>query len=582
MSQLRVGSILALGLILAFSGTNMAQDPPRPDPTPGGEAGAERRNPRGGPGGGPMSGPKQKILKDFDADKNGRLNAEERTKARARLKEDRASSGRRAGGGPGMGPRRGGRGPGGDRAGETPKPGPKVDPESVAKHPQKPLFDRSVVRTVFLDFETEEWESELEDFYHTDVEVPAKLRIDDTMVEAVGVRFRGASSFFTVGNGSKRSLNISIDAFESKQRVLGAKTLNLLNSHTDPSFLHTVLFLEIARNFIPAPKANFVRLVINGHSWGLYISAQQFNNDFLKEHFGTKDGARWKVQGSPRGGAGLTDLGDDIEAYKKRYTAASDVSDDQWKALAKLCQTLSRTPVEGLPAAIEPMLDVEAALRFLALDVIFVNGDGYWTRASDFGIYLDPKGKFHFIPHDANETFQARGGFGPGGPTGGPPGLPPDAQGEGERPRPEGSPEDPPPGPGEGSPRRGQRGRPGEGGASGYELDPMVGMKDEGKPLRSKLLAVPEYRKRYLEIVGTLANEWLDWAKLEPVIAHYRNLIDPEIEADTRKLSSLAAFREAVSAESTPPEPGQRPTASLKTFLDRRRAFLLAYLAKKN
>ena len=34
-----------------------------------------------------------------------------------------------------------------------------------------------------------------------------------------------------------------------------------------------------------------------------------------------------------------------------------------------------------------------------------INGDGYWTRASDYSIYLDPKGKFHIIPSDMNEAF---------------------------------------------------------------------------------------------------------------------------------------------------------------------------------
>ena len=32
-----------------------------------------------------------------------------------------------------------------------------------------------------------------------------------------------------------------------------------------------------------------------------------------------------------------------------------------------------------------------------------VNSDGYWTRASDYSIYQDEKGRFHVIPHDMNE-----------------------------------------------------------------------------------------------------------------------------------------------------------------------------------
>ena len=34
-----------------------------------------------------------------------------------------------------------------------------------------------VLRTLFLEFESADWEKELADFYHTDVEVPAKLTV---------------------------------------------------------------------------------------------------------------------------------------------------------------------------------------------------------------------------------------------------------------------------------------------------------------------------------------------------------------------------------------------------------------------
>ena len=37
------------------------------------------------------------------------------------------------------------------------------------------------------------------------------------------------------------------------------------------------------------------------------------------------------------------------------------------------------------------------------------------------------------------------------------------------------------------------------------------------KPLRSKLLAVPALRARYLSYVSEIAERWLDWQTLEPV-----------------------------------------------------------------
>ncbi len=99
--------------------------------------------------------------------------------------------------------------------------------------------------------------------------------------------------------GYKRSLNLSIDFVDPKQRLYGYKTLNLLNCHDDPSLLSTVLYSHIARQYIPAPKANFVKVVINGESWGVYANVQQFDKVFLEENYKTAKGTRWKVRRQP-------------------------------------------------------------------------------------------------------------------------------------------------------------------------------------------------------------------------------------------------------------------------------------------
>jgi spore coat protein CotH len=130
-------------------------------------------------------------------------------------------------------------------------------------------------------------------FYNTDVEVPAAVTIDGKKYDEVGIHFRGNSSYRMVPEGYKRSLNLSFDYAHGKQDVQGYTTLNLLNSHEDPTFLRTVLSQEIARDYLPAPKANFVRVVINGENWGVYVNDEQFNKGFIKEWFKTTDGARW-------------------------------------------------------------------------------------------------------------------------------------------------------------------------------------------------------------------------------------------------------------------------------------------------
>jgi hypothetical protein len=189
-----------------------------------------------GRGGFGMMQQETKLVAQFDKDGDKRLNAAERKAAREFLQQERAAGrlGRRGPGGPG------GRGfPGRNENQEPPQPGAKVSPADVKSFPDAPLYDPKTLRTFFLEFENADWEKELSDFNNTDVEVPAKLTVDGKTYSDVGVHFRGASSFFTVGEGRKRSLNLAMDFAHENQKLNGYHTLNLLNSHEDPTFLRT-------------------------------------------------------------------------------------------------------------------------------------------------------------------------------------------------------------------------------------------------------------------------------------------------------------------------------------------------------
>jgi hypothetical protein len=436
-------------------------------------------------------------------------------------------------------PQFGGKGPGGfGKGGDAAKPGPKVAVADVKTYPDKKLYDPTVLRTIFFEFENRtDWEAELADFYHTDVEVPATVTVDGKIYKNVGVHFRGNSSFFGVPLGYKHSINLSFDFVDSKQRLLGYKTLNLLNCNQDPTMLHSVLFCAISRQYIPAPQANLVKVVINGESWGIFANQQQFNKEFVQENYKTTKGARWKIPGHPgAANSGLSYLGDNIADYKKHYEIKSKDDEKDWKALIELCRVLNKTPADKLEAALTPILDIDNVLWFLALDNALINDDGYWTRASDYNLYRDPKGKFHILQTDTNETLQPLGGFGIG------------FGGKG--------------------PKDGDFKGPG-GGKGLYNLDPLVGMNDTRGPLRSKLLAVPSLRTKYLKYMHTIATDSLDWKKLGPVVAGYRTLIEKEVELDTRKLSSLAEFKASVSDDAG------TSRFSLRAFADGRRAFLL-------
>jgi hypothetical protein len=207
----------------------------------------------------------------------------------------------------------------------------------------------------------------------------------------------------------------------------------------------------------------------------------------------------------PNGRAGLEYWGDSASSYKSTYEIKGKDDPKAWAALINLTKVLNSTPPDKLEAALTPILDIDGVLRFLAIDNALANYDGYWVRASDYNIYLDPIGKFHILPHDINETF---GGGGPG-------------------------------------------------------PDPLVALNDSSKPLRSKLLALPNLRSRYLQYMREIATKWLDWKTLEPLATKYHALIANDVRADTRKIESVSGF------ESGP--------AAIKAFADRRREQILAF-----
>lgn len=410
--------------------------------------------------------------------------------------------------------------PRGRRLTKVGTPGLRLTEQHVKLYPDSaPLYDGTTLRTFFIEFEHPDWEAELEAFWHTDVEVPATLRVDRRTYRDVGMSFRGNNSFTVVPAGLKRQFSITID-FVHDQNLSGYRSLNLLNANQDPTFLRSPLFLDIARQYIPAQKANFVRVVVNGESWCIYINQETFSKEFVRERFGQQAGTRWKSPNNSVGG-GFAFLGDSIALYRRWYEQKGKDDTVAWRKLVHVTKVLKETPPDQLERALEPVLDVDQVLRYLALDIALANQDGYWKDGSDFNVHLAANGRFSIVPHDVNEGFRS------GGRAGGP----------------------------------------------GAQPDPLVALDDTNKAFRHKLLAVPALRDRYLAYIGDIAEKWLDWNRLGPMVDTYRNLIADDVARDTRKHESDEAFMLGITgAPDGPASPG-----TVKGFAELRRAVLLSH-----
>lgn len=378
------------------------------------------------------------------------------------------------------------------------------------------LYDEGTLRTFFFQFDDDHWMEELQDFYRTDVPVRADLIVDGQIYHNVGVRYRGNSSFFTVPPQLKRSLDVQMDYGDSKQRLHGYKTLNLLNAHEDPTLMREVLYSRICREYIPAFRANFVKVVLNGESWGIYPNVQQYNSDFLQDWYGSRKGVRWEGSGS------LTYEGPDVENYSRYTLKSGNASDQSWKDLVELCRVLDQVQDDQLEKALHPIFDIDGALWSIALENVFVD-EGYLIRGSDYNLFQDGQRRFHLLQHDGNEVFNRPGG----------PGMPRDMV--------------------------------------ATELPPYYEADTKRRPVVGRLLSIPHIRARYTAHMRTIISQWLNWEKVGPLVEQYRQLIDLEVRKDVRLESSYQDFVDNI--ESTV----QGRVLGLKEFVELRRNFLLSH-----
>ncbi|MDH7599855.1 MAG: CotH kinase family protein [Sedimentisphaerales bacterium] len=405
------------------------------------------------------------------------------------------------------------------------------------------LYDPCTLRTISLRFSQPDWWSRLVANYQSKTNLTATLICEDQVYEGVGVRFRGNTSYQMTGNSQKKSFNIEIDYTIPGQRLMGYKTLNLLNCANDPTFMREVLYTNVCRRQIPSAKANFVRLEINGQDWGIYANIQQLNGDFIRDWFPSNEGTRWRAEGrmgpvqgnrptQPTGGTGgpviqrmeplvaeigagggvtngvaaLTWQGTSSTAYQAVYELKGTHQLDPWASLIHTCYVLNNTPLAGLPNVLGTVLDVDRALWVCAFEIVFQDDDGYvYKRGSDYCLYYEPEtGRIHLIQYDGNESFY-------GSPTAWPLFFRAD--------------------------------------------DPLV-------PLMYRLMAINEYRQRYLAHVRTILEEHFTEDGLIPTIEAYRSLIEPYVKTDTKKLYTYQQFVSGID--------------QLKTFVRQRRAYLLS------
>lgn len=333
--------------------------------------------------------------------------------------------------------------------------------------------------------------------------------VNGTRYDSVGIRYKGNSSYFRTRKETikKLPINVKLDYRIKTQEIKGGqRTIKLSNAFLDPSFLRDPLAYEIIRRYMPAPLCNFTRVYINNTFYGVYINTESIDEPFLQKHFETNTGFlvkcdpdNWKKvrsqSGCPKGeNASLSYLNDSPGCYDAFYEVDDPAS---WKPLLNLIKVLNKTPDN-----VESVLDIDQTLWMHALNNVMVNLDSYTGSLShNYYLWIDSTGVGHPLIWDLNMAF---GGW-----------------------------------------RRNFSFEQ----MSDEELirfSPLAEFSNPKRPLISKVLRTPLFRKIYVAHIKTIVTDFLENGAWLTEAEAMMKEIDPWVKKDSLKLYTYEDFKESL------------------------------------
>jgi len=273
------------------------------------------------------------------------------------------------------------------------------------------LYDMDTVRDVHLTFAQSNWWSQLTANYQPEINIPATLQWSGVTVQNVGVRFRGNTSYTQLPvapnqGWEKKSFNVELDAFTLGQDLYGISHFNFNNGFHDPTFLREPLTYYTMRRHGVAPRANWIRLFLNGAYWGVYINVEQPNKDMFKQWFRSNDGNRYRcfpTSGTfSNGRCAYMVLSPNIAAS---YLAAYQAKQGDGVDLMTMCTTLGAMTPTTPQSTLTDKFSVDAFYRYAAVMVAMQNSDSYLSSGKDHYLYIDDvHGDGTTLPFDLNES----------------------------------------------------------------------------------------------------------------------------------------------------------------------------------
>jgi len=270
------------------------------------------------------------------------------------------------------------------------------------------IFNDSRVNEYNLHFYIDNWADSLAYYYDNGEQyLPARFSYkmvngDSIVLDSVGVRFKGNSSYTYSANSVKKPFKLSFDEFRD-QGFCGVSKLNFSNGIKDPSQMREKIAYDIISKYLPAPRAAFATISVDNKLIGLYTQVEQVDKKFLKRNFESKNGNLYKASDD---GATLGFLGASGEDYAAAYELKTNETLNDWSSFIGMLDKLNNSDAADFAAAAGSALDIDKCLRYLAFNMVFSNFDSYTGSGRNFYLYDDSaSAKYILIPWDLNFSF---------------------------------------------------------------------------------------------------------------------------------------------------------------------------------
>ncbi len=225
---------------------------------------------------------------------------------------------------------------------------------------------------------------------------------------SVGLRYSGNASYMASAGGLKRSFKVDLDRFAHLD-FHGLRAIQLQAGALDPAKAREALAFALFREAgVPAPRTALaeVTLTVPGRYdrayLGLYTLVEPVDRAFLENRFHTGKGLLLR----PQGLRGIDYLGEDWEKYRGPYQPLAEATPDESKRLISFARLVQQADDKRFEKEIASYLDIDKFLRFMAVQALVANADGFFTLGYNYVLYLDPAtNRFVFIPGDQELAF---------------------------------------------------------------------------------------------------------------------------------------------------------------------------------